>query len=225
MKPHKQIKRAGLGCGGLIILVFVIAAIAGSTHKSGNTSTTSSTGTTSTAQVAHVKARTTSVHQRSTSPCSRITRSADTSCAFAGAVKRVYLEHPNGTEVVYSPVTQQTYSMRCLQARGVVACSGGVRDSAQVAFKGPSGPGTAAPTSTATVSNTESTSSSGNTGGASAGTTGGSGNAACQPLTDGGNCYEPGEYCRDTDHGVSGVAGDGETITCEDNDGWRWEPS
>jgi hypothetical protein len=38
-------------------------------------------------------------------------------------------------------------------------------------------------------------------------------------------CYEPGEYCRDSDHGSSGVAGDGEAITCEDNDGWRWEPS
>jgi hypothetical protein len=24
---------------------------------------------------------------------------------------------------------------------------------------------------------------------------------------------------------MSGVAGDGEAITCEDNDGWRWEPS
>lgn len=49
--------------------------------------------------------------------------------------------------------------------------------------------------------------------------------ASCHPLTDGGNCYEPGEYCRDSDHGASGVAGDGETITCEDNDGWRWEPT
>jgi hypothetical protein len=47
----------------------------------------------------------------------------------------------------------------------------------------------------------------------------------CYPLTNGGNCYEPGEYCRDSDHGVSGVAGDGEAITCLDNDGWRWEPS
>jgi hypothetical protein len=46
----------------------------------------------------------------------------------------------------------------------------------------------------------------------------------CTPLTDGGNCYEPGEDCRDVDHGASGVAGDGESITCEDNDGWRWEP-
>jgi hypothetical protein len=49
--------------------------------------------------------------------------------------------------------------------------------------------------------------------------------ASCQPLTNAGNCYEPGEYCRASDHGVTGVAGDGETITCEDNDGWRWEPS
>jgi hypothetical protein len=48
--------------------------------------------------------------------------------------------------------------------------------------------------------------------------------ASCHPLTDGGNCYEPGEYCRDSDHGATGVAGDGEAIECEDNDGWRWEP-
>jgi hypothetical protein len=49
--------------------------------------------------------------------------------------------------------------------------------------------------------------------------------AACYPLTDSGGCYEPGEYCRDADHGASGVAGDGEAITCEYNNGWRWEPT
>lgn len=48
---------------------------------------------------------------------------------------------------------------------------------------------------------------------------------SCYPLTNGGNCYEPGEYCRNSDHGVSGIAGDGEAIICEDNDGWRWEPA
>jgi hypothetical protein len=48
---------------------------------------------------------------------------------------------------------------------------------------------------------------------------------ACYPTTSSGNCYEPGEYCPNDDHGVSGVAGDGEAITCEYNDGWRWEPS
>jgi hypothetical protein len=48
--------------------------------------------------------------------------------------------------------------------------------------------------------------------------------AGCYPTSDEGTCYEPGEYCRDDDHGMSGVAGDGESIVCEDNDGWRWEP-
>ena len=49
--------------------------------------------------------------------------------------------------------------------------------------------------------------------------------ASCHPLTNGGNCYEPGEFCRKADHGESGVAGNGEAIICEDNDGWRWEPA
>jgi hypothetical protein len=50
-------------------------------------------------------------------------------------------------------------------------------------------------------------------------------NAGCYPLSNEGTCYEPGEYCRKTDHGASGIAGDGKAITCEYNDGWRWEPS
>jgi hypothetical protein len=48
--------------------------------------------------------------------------------------------------------------------------------------------------------------------------------ASCYPTSDEGTCYEPGEYCRDDDHGMTGLAGDGEQIVCEDNDGWRWEP-
>jgi hypothetical protein len=48
--------------------------------------------------------------------------------------------------------------------------------------------------------------------------------ASCYPTTSSGHCYEPGEYCRKSDHGASGVAGDGKKIICEDNDGWRWEP-
>jgi hypothetical protein len=47
--------------------------------------------------------------------------------------------------------------------------------------------------------------------------------ASCTPLSDEGTCYEPGEYCRDDDQGTSGIAGDSESIVCEDNDGWRWE--
>lgn len=49
--------------------------------------------------------------------------------------------------------------------------------------------------------------------------------SSCYPLSDEETCYEPGEFCRDDDHGMTGLAGDGETITCEDNDGWRWEPA
>lgn len=48
--------------------------------------------------------------------------------------------------------------------------------------------------------------------------------SSCYPLSNSGTCYEPGEYCRDSDHGARGVAGDGEAIECEDNNGWRWEP-
>ena len=46
----------------------------------------------------------------------------------------------------------------------------------------------------------------------------------CYPMSNEGTCYEPGEYCRESDAGVTGVAGDGERITCEDNNGLRWEP-
>jgi hypothetical protein len=48
--------------------------------------------------------------------------------------------------------------------------------------------------------------------------------ASCYPTTSSGNCYEPGEHCRNSDHGTSGVAGDGEKIICEYKNGWRWEP-
>jgi phosphatidylserine/phosphatidylglycerophosphate/cardiolipin synthase-like enzyme len=50
--------------------------------------------------------------------------------------------------------------------------------------------------------------------------------AGCTPIDDEGGCYEPGEYCRDDDHGTTGRAGDGQTITCEDESGtWYWELS
>jgi spore coat protein U-like protein len=47
--------------------------------------------------------------------------------------------------------------------------------------------------------------------------------AQCHPRSSAGNCYEPGEFCSDADHGVTGVDGNGDAIICEDNDGWRWE--
>jgi cardiolipin synthase A/B len=52
------------------------------------------------------------------------------------------------------------------------------------------------------------------------------GAVACSPIDDEGGCYESGEYCRDDDHGMTGRAGSGQVITCEDNNGtWYWESS
>jgi len=48
--------------------------------------------------------------------------------------------------------------------------------------------------------------------------------AGCTPIDNEGGCYEPGEYCRNDDHGTTGRAGNGQTITCEDENGtWYWE--
>ena len=46
---------------------------------------------------------------------------------------------------------------------------------------------------------------------------------SCYPLTNGKKCYEPGQYCRNADHGASGVAGNGQKIVCKNKNGWRWE--
>jgi hypothetical protein len=46
---------------------------------------------------------------------------------------------------------------------------------------------------------------------------------SCHPTTPSGNCYEPGEFCSAAEHGETGVAGDGKTITCaQDGSYWRW---
>jgi cardiolipin synthase len=48
--------------------------------------------------------------------------------------------------------------------------------------------------------------------------------AGCYPIDNEGGCYKSGEYCRADDHGTTGRAGDGQTITCEDENGtWYWE--
>jgi len=45
---------------------------------------------------------------------------------------------------------------------------------------------------------------------------------SCHPLSNSGHCYTAGQFCRDVDHGVTGIAGNGATIVCEDKNGWRW---
>ena len=49
--------------------------------------------------------------------------------------------------------------------------------------------------------------------------------AGCHPTTSSGNCYEPGEFCPEADAGMTGVAGDGEAITCVLESGrYHWHP-
>jgi hypothetical protein len=45
---------------------------------------------------------------------------------------------------------------------------------------------------------------------------------SCYPTASSGNCYQPGQICPSSYHGVTGVAEDGTTIICQDNNGWRW---
>lgn len=50
--------------------------------------------------------------------------------------------------------------------------------------------------------------------------------ASCYPLTSTGRCYEPGEYCPTADAGMTGLAGDGETIVCILESGrYHWHPT
>lgn len=49
--------------------------------------------------------------------------------------------------------------------------------------------------------------------------------SSCHPMTSTGHCYQPGEYCPDADHGLSGIDSNGAAITCEYRNGWRWEPT
>jgi hypothetical protein len=67
----------------------------------------------------------------------------------------------------------------------------------------------------------------GSSGGGGNGGGGGGTPTGCTPKTDSGNCYEPGEFCRDSDHGVTGVAGNGTPIKCEGSGSatWHWEPA
>lgn len=47
-------------------------------------------------------------------------------------------------------------------------------------------------------------------------------------MTNGGNCYERGEFWRSFDEGTRGIAGDSDPISCEDNNtdfvGSWWPP-
>ncbi|WP_374207801.1 hypothetical protein [Streptomyces sp. XM4193] len=67
---------------------------------------------------------------------------------------------------------------------------------------------------------------SGSGGSASGGGTGGGAAASCSLVSNAGNCYSPGQFCRNSDRGASTTTSSGARITCRQNgDSWRWTRS
>ncbi|QUW82451.1 hypothetical protein SMIR_27920 [Streptomyces mirabilis] len=57
---------------------------------------------------------------------------------------------------------------------------------------------------------------------AGADTSGSSDTGTCSIVSNSGNCYEAGQYCRNRDHGASTTDAGGAGITCAYRNGWRW---
>ncbi|MFF8020017.1 hypothetical protein ACFZDJ_02585 [Streptomyces sp. NPDC007896] len=57
---------------------------------------------------------------------------------------------------------------------------------------------------------------------AGADTSGSSDTGTCSIVSNSGNCYEAGQYCRNSDHGASTTDAGGAGITCAYRNGWRW---
>ncbi|QIY95443.1 hypothetical protein HEP87_17095 [Streptomyces sp. S1D4-11] len=57
---------------------------------------------------------------------------------------------------------------------------------------------------------------------AGADASGSSDTGTCSIVSNSGNCYEAGQYCRNSDHGASTTDADGAGITCAYRNGWRW---
>ena len=52
------------------------------------------------------------------------------------------------------------------------------------------------------------------------------GAAGCHPVTSGGNCYKAGQFCPTAYHGASGIASNGQSITCRPSGTrWKWQAS
>lgn len=58
--------------------------------------------------------------------------------------------------------------------------------------------------------------------GAGVDTSGSSDTGTCSIVSNSGNCYEAGQYCRNRDHGASTTDAGGTGITCAYRNGWRW---
>ncbi len=60
----------------------------------------------------------------------------------------------------------------------------------------------------------------------SAGRSNDSGSGTCSIVSNTGNCYQAGQYCRNGDHGATTTTAGGARITCTyRSNGWRWSYS
>ncbi|MFF5157466.1 hypothetical protein ACFY3N_14605 [Streptomyces sp. NPDC000348] len=54
----------------------------------------------------------------------------------------------------------------------------------------------------------------------------GSDNGTCSITSNSGNCYQAGQYCRNSDHGATTTTAGGTRITCRySSNAWRWSYS
>ncbi|GHB15765.1 hypothetical protein GCM10010377_01480 [Streptomyces viridiviolaceus] len=57
----------------------------------------------------------------------------------------------------------------------------------------------------------------------SAGSSSDSGSGSCSIVSNAGNCYQAGQYCRNSDHGATTTTARGTRITCTySSNAWRW---
>ncbi|MEU2925187.1 hypothetical protein ABZ636_09000 [Streptomyces sp. NPDC007251] len=57
----------------------------------------------------------------------------------------------------------------------------------------------------------------------SGGTGGGSGSSTCSIVSNAGNCYQAGQFCRSSDHGATTTTAGGTPIRCSySGSAWRW---
>ncbi|GAA2571078.1 hypothetical protein GCM10010304_06830 [Streptomyces roseoviolaceus] len=128
-----------------------------------------------------------------------------------------------------------------LLALGLVGCQGAGQDDADTARTAASRPTptitvTATVTTTAeptpapapTVTKTKTVTRPGPTvtvtkAAQAAGSGSGSGSGTCSIVSNSGNCYQAGQFCRNSDHGAATTTAGGTRITCTYSaNAWRW---
>ncbi|MBB5799282.1 hypothetical protein AB0E64_15590 [Streptomyces caelestis] len=128
-----------------------------------------------------------------------------------------------------------------LLALGLVGCQGAGEDDADTARTAASRPTpaitvtatvtvttTAEPTHAPTVTKTKTVTRPGPTvtvtkAAQAAGSGSGSGGGTCSIVSNSGNCYQAGQFCRNSDHGAATTTAGGTRITCAYSaNAWRW---